>query len=175
MLAFWIACLSLVGVLLLWLNPRLLYAGPAYASFSSSTTQGVSALTEKVLTFDTVDIIPVGFTHSTVPFTAVRPTSTGTFKVLASIQIDKNTGGTGQVDMWVNVDGVAVPNSATKIQVDKDQELVMTVEWFLELAANQAITVSMYSPADGFRALAVSASSPTPAIPSIILTLVKLS
>jgi hypothetical protein len=73
------------------------------------------------------------------------------------------------------VDGVPVPNSATRLNVTKTGEDIMTVEWYLTLSANQAVSIALYSSSTGFRALAIPEASPVPAVPSIILTLMRIA
>jgi hypothetical protein len=77
--------------------------------------------------------------------------------------------------MWCALDGVAVPNSATRIAINQNQEVVMTVEWFLDIAAGRNVSVVGYAVASGLQALAVTASPPVPAIPSIITTVLRIA
>jgi hypothetical protein len=147
----------------------------AYGSFSSTQTQTVAATTDTPITYDTADVPPVGMSCSLSPSADIVVTDAGTYKVLSSLQVNKTTGGVDEVDMWVSINGTAVPNSATKIEINQNQELVMTVEWFLPLAASDAVSVHLYSPTTGMEALAVAASAPVPAIPSIITTLLRIA
>jgi len=91
------------------------------------------------------------------------------------VQLDKTTGGAAILDLYPLVDGVALPNSATKINIAKTGEDIMTVEWYITLGANQAVSVALYSASSGFRALAVPEAVPVPAIPSIILTISRIA
>jgi len=147
---------------------------PAYGSFSSTQTQTVAALTDVPLIYDTADVTPVGMT-CTLPSADIVVTNAGTYKCLASVQCDKTTGGTNELDLWVSINGTGVPNSATRLQINQNQEALMTVEWFLPLAAADAVSVHLYSPVAGLQALAVAASAPVPAIPSIITTVLRIA
>jgi len=127
------------------------------------------------LTYTDADVTPVGMTCS-LPSSDITITNTGVYKVLASLQCDNTTSPTPEdLDMWVALDGVAVPNSATRIAINQNQEVVMTVEWFLDIAAGRNVSVVGYAVASGLQALAVAASPPVPAIPSIITTVLRIA
>ncbi len=147
----------------------------AYGSFSSTQTQTVPATTETPLVYDTADLTPVGMTCA-LPSADIVITTSGTYKVLASVQCDKTSGGgAGDLEMWVSRNGVAVPNSATRIQINQNTESLMTVEWFLDIPAGVSLAVSLYSSTTGLQALAVPASAPVPSIPSIITTVLRIA
>jgi hypothetical protein len=147
----------------------------AYGSFSSTQTQSVPATTETPLVYDTADLTPVGMTCS-LPSSDIVITTSGTYKVLASVQCDKTTGGgAGDLEMWVSRNGIAVPNSATRIQINQNTESLMAVEWFLDIPAGVSLSISLYSSTTGLQALAVPASAPVPAIPSIITTILRIA
>jgi hypothetical protein len=151
------------------------YFSPSYGSFSSTQTQTVPATTETPLVYDTADLTPVGMTCS-LPSADITITNAGTYKVLASAQCDKTSGGgAGDLEMWVSINGTAVPNSATRLQINQNTESLMTVEWFLDVLAGQTVSVSLYSSTTGLQALAVPASAPVPAIPSIITTVLRIA
>lgn len=146
----------------------------AYGSFSSTQTQNVPATTETPLVYDTADLTPVGMTCS-LPSADIVITTSGTYKVLASVQCDKTTGGAGDLEMWCSRNGVAVPNSATRIQINQNTESLMAVEWFLDIPAGVSLSISLYSSTTGLQALAVPASAPVPSIPSIITTILRIA
>jgi hypothetical protein len=147
----------------------------AYGSFSSTQTQTVPATTETPLVYDTADLTPVGMTCS-LPSADIVITNSGTYKVLASVQCDKTSGGgAGDLEMWCSRNGVAVPNSATRIQINQNTESLMTVEWFLDIPAGVSLSISLYSSTTGLQALAVPASAPVPSIPSIITTVLRIA
>ena len=146
----------------------------AYGSFSSTQTQNVPATTETPVVYDTADLTPVGMTCS-LPSSDIVITTSGTYKVLASVQCDKTTGGAGDLEMWCSRNGVAVPNSATRIQINQNTESLMSVEWFLEIPAGVSLSISLYSSTTGLQALAVPAAAPVPSIPSIITTILRIA
>jgi hypothetical protein len=153
-----------------------LYFTPAYGSFSSTQTQALTSNVALPITYDTADLTPVGMTCALAPSSDIVITRAGTYKCLASAQCDKTSGGgAGDLEMWVAVNGTAVPNSATRLAINQNIEQVMTVEWFLDVSAGDAVSVNTYSPDSGLRLLAVAASSPVPAIPSIITTVLRIA
>lgn len=151
---------------------------PCYGSFSSTQTKNINpafpALAVLPVVYDTVDITPFGVSCA-VPSADIRIGVAGTYRVLASLQANKTTGGFGQLDMWISVNGTAVPNSATKLEVNQNTELVMTVEWFVDCAVGDLVAINIYSDTSGLQALAVPAAPPVPAIPSIITTVQRIA
>jgi hypothetical protein len=173
-LAFATACVALACVILYLAKGQqisfVVLPTTAYASFSSTQTQNVTG--ETILTYNTDDVVPVNITRTS---NSAIVASSGTYKVLASVQLDKTTAGSAILDLYPLVDGVALPNSATRIAITKTGEDIMTVEWYITLGANQAVSVALYSASSGFRALAVPEAVPVPAIPSIILTISRIA
>jgi hypothetical protein len=51
----------------------------------------------------------------------------------------------------------------------------MTVEWFLNISAGDNVSVVAYAAVSGLQVLALPASSPVPAIPSIITTVLRIA
>ena len=161
-------------------NPSTAVFGPSpcYGSFSSTQTQAVNpdfpTLAVLPAVYDTADIKSVGVSCA-VPSKDIVIGVAGVYKILASAQCDKTTANPGDIEMWIAVNGTAVPNSATRSQINQNQELVMTVEWIVDLAVGDDVNVAFASIAQGLRLLAAAASAPVPAIPSIIVTLVKIA
>jgi len=151
-----------------------LYVKPAYGSFSSTQTQGLTSNVVLPVVYDTADVTPVGLTCS-LPSADIVVTSAGTYKVLTSIQADHTASGTGTFQFWVAQNGTAVPNSATRVVLNQNLEQVMTVEWFLDVSAGDTIAVEAYSTSSGQQLLAVAAASPVPAVPSIITTVLRIA
>ena len=110
-----------------------------------------------------------------LPSADVVLTNAGTYKVLTSIQADHTAPGTGTFQFWVAINGTAVPNSATQVVLNQNLEQVMAVEWFLDVSAGDAVSIEAYSTSAGQQLLAVPASSPVPAVPSIITTLLRIA
>lgn len=156
-------------------NPSTALFSPpaAYGSFSSTDTQTIPAGLATPATFDTADIVPFGISNP-APST-LRIGVPGVYKVLASAQCDRTAVGTAELDMFLQVNLTPVPNSTTRIQINQNQETVMTVEWLVDLNAGDNVFVQFFSSVVGMQLLAVAAAGGVPAIPSIIVTLVKIA
>lgn len=152
------------------------YFAPTYGSFSSTQIQPISAVSATPIVFDTADVTPAGITW-TGPSANIQADLAGTYKVLASIQCDKTGGGSAELDMWVAINGNAVPNSASKLEINQNQESVMTVEWLLSLGAGDNVSIECFDPTGStdLRLLAVPAAPIVPAVPSIITTIQRIA
>ena len=144
----------------------------AYGSFSSTQTQNVAQNTPLPVSHDTQDITPKNI-YASLPSTDIYVRNKGIYKVLSSLQCNKTSGGAGDLEMFIVVSGTPVPNSTTRIQINQNQEVVMTVEWFLELEADDYIRIILFSATTGLQALAIAAGA-IPAIPSIITTIMRI-
>jgi len=145
-----------------------------YASFSSTQTQNITQNQVLSLVYNTEDISASGIT-CTLPSANIYILETGVYKVLASLQCDRTVTGNASINMYPSINGVPVPNSATRVVINQNIESLMTVEWYLNISQGQYITIDLYSTFTGARALAVAASNPVPLIPSIITTIMKIS
>lgn len=156
-------------------NPSTALFGPppSYASFSSADTQSIPALLATPATFDTVDITPFGISNP-APST-LRIGVPGVYKVQASAQCDRTALLLGDLEMFIQVNLTPVPNSTTRIQINQNQEVVMTVEWLLDLDAGDDVFIQFYSGTVGQRILAIPAAGGVPAIPSIIVTFIRIA
>jgi len=157
-------------------NPTTACFAPpaAYGSFSSTQTQPLVALTPLPVVYDTADILPFGVSCA-LPSATITIGVAGLYKVLASAQCNRTGLLLGDTEMYVSVNGTAVPNSATRLNINQNIETLMTVEWFLELAVGDDVEVVVYSPVADQELLAVAAAAPVPAIPSIITTILRIA
>jgi hypothetical protein len=150
----------------------------AHGSFSSTETQNIPLLPSSMsLTYDTTDLVGGGMILSgSLPSGSIRIPHSGTYRVITSVQLDKTSGGGGgEVDIWFAVDGVPVPNSATKTELTNQIEVVMTVEVLLGLTSGQEVSVEIASNSADCRALSVVASPPVPVIPSVITIVQRIA
>ena len=148
-----------------------------YGQFSS--TADIVVLGANVATpvpYDTTEIAQFcGFSGSTI-----EVTKAGVWKFAYSVQLDKSSGGTQYVDIWVKVNGTNVPRSASRTTVaGQAGENFVMCEYILDLNLNDKIQVYFTSPDDTMKLayFAPSGSAPNevPAVPSIIATLVQLT
>lgn len=144
-----------------------------YASYSSTQTQNITQNLVLPLVYNTEDISASGI-RCTLPSANIYILESGVYKVLARLQCDR-AAGAPIINMYPSINGVAVPNSATRVLINPNLETLMTVEWYLNILQGQYITIDTFSTSTGTRALAVGASSPVPLIPSIITTIMKIS
>ena len=147
---------------------------PIYASYSSTQTQNITQNLVLPLVYNTEDISASGIS-CTLPSANIFVSKPGVYKVVASLQCDRNAAGAASINMYPSINGVAVPNSATRVIINQNLESLMTVEWYLNLTQGQYITIDAFSTVTGARALAIAASNPVPLIPSIITTIMKIS
>lgn len=145
-----------------------------YGSYSSTTTQNVTATEPLALVHDTEDIHPSGV-YASLPSADLYVRNRGVYKILTSIQVNKTSGGFDDVEMYISINGTPVPNTATRLNVNQNVESLMTVEWFVQLNANDYINIVIYSASSGFQALAIASATPVPAVPSVITTIFRIS
>lgn len=141
-----------------------------YGSFYNTTTQTATAInTAYGITFDS--------TAHTRGVTIGSPTSRiyvdrlGIFNIQFSAQLDKTSGGTAFVYIWLRVNGVDVPNSASQVRIQGNNAEVIAAWNFVEQLNAGDYFELMWSVDDtSVILLAAAASAPVPAIPSVILT-----
>jgi len=141
-----------------------------YGSFYDTTTQTATVInTATAITFNTTDISNGVFIGS--PTSRIVVDSEGLYNFALSFQIDKTSGGTAEFYIWFRLNGVNIANSAGFIRIQgNNAEIFSAYNLFLELKANDYVEI-MFSVTDlSVEVLAVAATAPVPAIPSIILT-----
>lgn len=142
----------------------------SYGVFSDTTDQFAAvANTAYGVTFNTTDFsrgVRVGS-----PTSRIYVDKTGIFNFQFSLQLDKNSSSVGNVYVWARIDGIDVPNSATKVAVQgSTAETVAAWNFVLQLN-NGSYFELMWSTSDtGCHISHESETSPVPAIPSAILT-----
>ena len=95
----------------------------------------------------------------------------GIYNFMFSAQIDKTSGGTGNIWLWGRKNGTDIPESASRVQIQgNNAELVATVNFYVEMSNGDYFEL-MYAVND--TSVIILAEAPTvfaPAVPSIILT-----
>jgi hypothetical protein len=137
-------------------------------SFYSTQTQTAATLnTATIATFDGISI------SQGVRLIANRfyVDGTGVFNFDTSIQLDKTSGGSGNLYLWFRKNGVNEPNSASQIRIlGNNAEVFTSVNYFVQMKQGDYVEL-MYSMTDlSLQILAVPAAAPHPGIPSIIMT-----
>lgn len=105
------------------------------------------------------------------PTSKVYVIDTGLYNFQFSTQLDKTGGSASEVYIWPRVNGVNVPDSATRIVIDgPNSEIVPAWNFFLVMQAGDYFELAWQSSDTAVIAPAVSPSGNIPGIPSVILT-----
>jgi len=108
--------------------------------------------------------------------TRVYVTQTGVYNIQFSAQLDHVGGGNTTIYIWIRINGINVPNSATKVVIaGPNDEKVAAWNWVLTLAANDYFEIVWQSPSTGTVLLAEAATGNIPEIPSVIITVTWVS
>lgn len=148
-----------------------------YGQFSRNSDLVVSgANVATAVGYDTTEIAQFcAYSGSTIEILKA-----GVWKFAYSIQLDKSSGGTEYVDIWIKINGSNVPRSASRTTVaGQNGENFVMCEYILDLNLYDKIQVYFTSP-DNTMKLAYFASGGVapndyPTVPAIISTLVQLT
>ena len=141
-----------------------------YGAFHSTVTQTAAVInTSYPMTLNTTDISFGVYVGS--PTSRVYMDTEGYYNFQFSAQLEKTTGGVGAVYIWCRVNGVDIPYSATKIQLQgNNAETVAAWNFVLQVKAGDYFELIWSTDDTHCQIFASAASSPVPAIPSVILT-----
>lgn len=146
-----------------------------HASYYDTTTQ-----TNPVA--DAVNLFTFNSVESEYRISRGNPTSkiyfsnTGIYNIQFSAQLDKTGGSASAVYIWPRINGVNVPDSATKIVIDgPNAEVVPAWNFVLVLQAGDYFELAWQSSDTDVVISAAAATSNYPGIPSIILTVTWVS
>lgn len=163
---------QLNGVFRLFFNTvtNAINAPKPYGSFYDTTTQTLTAINTAT---------PVTFNQETSSYSVTRgsPQSriyvaeTGVYNIQFSLQIDHGAGNAARIYVWLRVNGVDVPNTATKAVIQgSDSEIVLAWNFLETLKSNDYFELIWSSDDTNVIIAAFAASSPVPEIPSVILS-----
>ena len=141
-----------------------------YGSFYDTTTQ-IAALinTAYPITFNATDM-SVGVTLGT-PTSRVYVDTHNVYNIQFSAQIDKTSGGTANVWIWLRKNGVDVPYSAGQIQIQgNNAETVPAWNYLLDMNAGDYFELMWEVNDVSVELTSLVASAIHPGTPSIILT-----
>jgi len=145
------------------------------ACFSSSITQLVTATTTaKLITFETDEVIN-SITHSiTINPSRITIQVTGTYLITFSASL---AGGVADSDIWLRQNGVDVARSNTRLHYLSTDTKVMTVTFLVTATTSDYFELvhSSTNLSGGPTAFPAGTNPTRPAIPSIILTINKIS
>lgn len=151
----------------------------SWGSFYDTTTQTSSGANQvNTMTLNTADSTNSGVTVTNGSrITFAYP---GTYDVQFSAQLDRTSGGgSNTTDIWLSHNGNNVANSNTVVTVSGSAgaaKVVAAWNWLVTVAAGDYVQIKWSSPDTHMALVKVdAAASPTrPAVPSIILTAVKV-
>jgi hypothetical protein len=145
--------------------------GPvAHASYYDTTTQ-TNPVASAVNLFKFNSKISEFLISRSVPPTKVYVQDTGLYSFQFSAQIDKIGGGKATIYIWPRINGVNVPDSATKIVIaGPNDEVVPAWNFLLLMGAGDYFELAWQSSDTDVIVLAEPAAGNVPGIPSIILT-----
>jgi hypothetical protein len=110
------------------------------------------------------------------PTSKIYVNNTGVYNFQFSAQLDKTGGGSDAVYIWPRINGVNVPDSATKIVIDgPNSEIVPAWNFVLVMEAGDYFELAWQSPDTAVFVPYVAPTGNIPAIPSIILTVTWVS
>jgi hypothetical protein len=141
-----------------------------YGVFHSTVTQTAAAInTAYPMTLNTTDISFGVYTGT--PNSRIYIDTEGFYNFQFSAQLHKTVGGVGAIYIWARVNGVDIPDSATKIRIQgNNAETVGAWNFVLAVNAGDYFELVWSTDDTSCEILALPASAPHPAIPSLILT-----
>jgi hypothetical protein len=142
----------------------------AHASYFDTTTQA-NPVADAVNLFTYNSVVSQQAVTRGVPTSKIYVAQTGVYNFQFSAQLDKTGGSASAVYIWPRINGVNLPDSATKIVIDgPNNEIVAAWNFVLVLEANDYFELAWQSSDTNVVIPYVTASGNIPAIPSIIMT-----
>lgn len=146
-----------------------------YGSFFSTDTQAATVInTGYAITYNNADQA-YGVYRDPADSSKIKVTRPAVYNVQFSIQVDKTSGGTGKLYIWPAINGTAVPNSASLIQIQgNNAEIFSAANFFLPLSNGDYFQLYFLVDDLSVQLQHFAAAPPHPAIPSIILTVMQV-
>jgi hypothetical protein len=146
-----------------------------YGAFQSVVDQTIAAAnTAYAMTFNTTDL-SVGVSRST-PTSRILIANAGVYNIQFSAQLHKTAGAVGNIYIWLRVNGSDVAQSAGKTAVQgSTAELIAAWNYVTSFTAGQYFELMWSADDTRCQLVAIAASSPVPAIPSVILTVTQVN
>jgi len=147
----------------------------AHASYFDTTTQ-TNPVANQVNLFRYNSVVTQQAITRGVPTSRIFVAQTGIYNFQFSAQLDKTGGSASAVYIWPRINGVNLPDSATKIVIDgPNSEIVPAWNFVLVLEANDYFELAWQSSDTNVVIPYVAATGNIPAIPSIIMTVTWVS
>ena len=141
-----------------------------YGSFYNTVAQTAAAInTAYGITYNTTDLSFGVYVGS--PASRVYVDRPAIYNIQFSAQLDNTLGGNHLAWIWLRINGVDVPNSSSQVRLKgTDGELVAAWNFLASLAAGDYFELMWAVSDTAVQISAVAAVAPSPAIPSVILT-----
>jgi hypothetical protein len=146
-----------------------------YGSFFSTQTQTATVInTATAITYNNADPA-YGVYRDPADSSKIKVTRPAIYNVQFSIQVDKTSGGTGKLFIWPAINGTAVANAGSLIQIQgNNAEIFSAANFFLPLSNGDYFQLYFSVDDLSVQLQQFAASAPVPAIPSIILTVMQV-
>jgi len=100
----------------------------------------------------------------------------GVYDFQFSVQVDATSGGDKELYIWPRINGNNVPDSASFFRIKgNNAEVVPSWNFLLEMNANDYFELMWLTDSTDVQLLAMAASAPIPAVPSVILSVNEVS
>ncbi len=144
----------------------------SFCSFSDTSLQAAASInTAYGMTFNTTDSsngVSIGS-----PTSRLVVDYQGVYNVQFSAQLDKTSGGAGNVYIWLRKNGTNVPNTASTVAIQGTAaRTVAAWNFIIQLEPTNYVELMWAVDDTSVRILAASATSVWPAIPSVICTVI---
>jgi hypothetical protein len=146
-----------------------------YGAFSDTTLQTAASIdTAYGMVFNTTDSsngVSIGS-----PSSRLVVDNQGVYNVQFSAQLDKTSGGTGNIYIWLRKNGTDVANTASTVAIQGTAaRTVAAWNFIIQLEPTHYVELMWATDDTSVRILAASATSVWPAIPSVICTLTQVN
>ena len=145
-----------------------------YGSFTANNTQLVTA--SNTATDAVLDTTEIGSGVILASPTQVRVQATGVYRILASPQFATTSGGQNVADLWIVLNGTAVPRTNSQMTIQNNGQVFSSVEVILALNNGDAVGCAFGS-ADSNMALTYYPPGLTgnPETPALIFNVTQIS
>lgn len=146
-----------------------------YGSFYDTTTQTAAAInTAYAMSYNNTAESNGVYIGS--PTSRVYVSNDGVYNIQFSTQLDKASGATGHIYIWLDINGTSVANSATVVAIQgTSAETVAAWNFVVSLNAGQYFRLMWSTDDTGIQLTNAPAAAPVPAIPSVILTVTQVN
>jgi hypothetical protein len=146
-----------------------------FGSFFSTQTQAATVInTGYAITYNNADTA-YGVYRDPADNSKIKVARPAIYNVQFSIQVDKTSGGSGKFYIWPAINGTAVANSGSLIQIQgNNSEIFSAANFFLPLSNGDYFQLYFSVDSLDVQLQTFAAAAPVPAIPSIILTVMQV-